>query len=283
MESNEPKPYDSLSKRAAGPRNWIAAIDLGTSNIGLTVIKPDEFDEKKLPYVEHSSLHLDSTGRGCKVYEERLLTELAYNWVLDRYERIFKHCAVVIIEKQMIPKPLVKEKVFAYFKRVTNARHCLMLEANLCAIFHSYIPLGGPYYIVKGPMWWKNKTNIPYNTERDKKGSTHKANKNSSMTVFSRKFGTQVVRDLKSRWGKIDDICDSYWIALAAYKDMPKLIKDYAFSNHTRDVNNTKKVITKDQRNIPIRPLDKPHKRKFSVVECNRMIRQQKRMKFLSS
>lgn len=274
-----------LRKRIDSGKNWIAAIDVGYRNIGLAVFKPDEDTMEKFPYIEHSSLYMDSQGIGCHTWEENQSTERVYNWVLDRWKDIFSNCAFVILEKQMLPNVDVNKLnsmgsiqqcrnfTFRKINEIKNSRHCLIVQNQLEMLFHQQTVHGGPYYITVGPTWWKNTHSVAYG-KKNSRGSSHKINKQNSVAMMTKLLGREEIKRISKIWPKIDDVCDATFMCWAAYKRQEELIKKFSISNHTLDVFNEKKVIVRADRLKPLRALNNPPPIIIPVEKRDAILRQ---------
>lgn len=244
--------------KISNPR-YICGIDVGLRNLGLCMAPLDN-DMDELPYMEHSSIYINSEGLGYRGWKEKNAVEMVYNWVRDRWENIFSKCDIVLIEKQM-------EK-----RNQKNQRSCIIVEQCLKTIFHCHIPLGGPRYFIVGPTWAKNRMGIPYN-------GTHAQNKAKSVKTFVRRYGKDELDKLAVRFGaKIDDCIDALWIALAGRSDLETVYKELKKISHHEFVHNpTRTTISSKSRNIPIQPLTTPPKEELSLHEREMLLRKELR------
>ena len=135
----------------------ICGIDIGPRHMGLCVVDGSKLDDDGyMPYMEHSTVYINSEGYAYRGWKETNATEMVYRWVHDRWEDVFSKCEFVLIEKQMENhggRNGIKPKY--------QSRETIMIEQILKTIFQCYIPLGGPVYRVVGPTWAKNRMEIP--------------------------------------------------------------------------------------------------------------------------
>jgi hypothetical protein len=231
-------------------KKWIAGIDIGFKNMGLCVWKDPTRINGYMPYIEWSSLLVNAKGEGYNEWEESKAFEMIYNWVDDRWESIFKHCDLVVVEKQMLP-----ELPRSRNRHTKHEKSCHLIEHILSSVFRTYEAFGGPLCVVKAPMWWKNIAGIAckYNHKRNKKESINRFFELRSNHVFEaigknvefdRTMSLEQIRKiisneqkyailedvhldgndmLTSKW---DDVADSYHIGRAAVTDYKNLMKE---------------------------------------------------------
>lgn len=262
----------------------VVGIDIGPKNMGLCYFDGSRRSEPDyLPFMEHSTLYMTGEGYGYRKFEEGKCTEMVYKWIQDRWESIFKHCDLVVIEKQMEKQPPKltaeeKKKKKKIFRPSYIDRNCIMVEQNLKAFFHSQLAHGGPKYICKGPAWWKNTMEIEYGkVNRNKKGETHKNNKLSSEEAFITRYGLDTYQTLKKLHGaKVDDCIDAFWIAKAGYSDRDKMRKDIKkTSNHDYATFQTKVNISAAERHIEVKPITETQPRVVSARKSHYVVRKE--------
>lgn len=122
----------------------IAFIDVGLRNIAVCTY----YNNDSEPLISKADLLTLMDGKSYSKYEERYLVEIVHNWLGDHWDRHFRDCTMVCIEKQMTR---MKSNV---------ERACIGIQIALQMFFYERHIMGGPLVLVIAPQAWKRLSGI---------------------------------------------------------------------------------------------------------------------------
>lgn len=204
-----------------------ATIDVGPDNMGLCIVRGPLNTE--IPHFEKSTILISQKGYECKKYEEHKVAQLTIQWLNERRnEWASIKNGFVVIEKMMVPQK--RTQTFASTSQAQRA--CLCIEIVMRTWFWDNFQRGGPIPIVVSPKWWQKEVGFKvgeFGFMGDE--AAYRARKNRSLLAF---FGSELFKNhvglreiMYQRFGhKVDDIAESYLIAVAVWKNRQQLMQD---------------------------------------------------------
>ncbi|MEK6880143.1 MAG: hypothetical protein AABY22_11065, partial [Nanoarchaeota archaeon] len=186
-----------MSSKKIKANDFIYGIDVGIVQMGAMKRYMTPLPGPEFPYecLEVSNALVTKDGKYYKKFEENLSTEIAMNWLRDRWDVISK-AKIVGVEPQL-----------AYMFSLKN-RQCLMLAHAMYAVLTAYHSMGkGPPVVWTHPKWVKNLVGITTTGEEKEtvKTKQHRQNKLCSVQTFKERFPGNIPLTICPN-GKEDDV-----------------------------------------------------------------------------